>query len=430
MRTFFYHLSVALSILLLVFGTQQAQAQAGRYQNPVFNTVTVTSNVKYGKATTYLGFNKDLKMDIYQPYGDASTKRPVVVMIFGGAFLVGRKEATDMVAWCRELAKHGYVCVSIDYRLGFTIGSQRSATRAVYRAVQDARAALRFLVANKKKYKIDASRIFLGGESAGAITALHTAFLDTDAKRPDETRATWSWLPESSDMGCLDCSGNTLSNTFSVKGIINIWGAINNVNHIEGYHNIPVVSIHGEDDGIVPINVGSPFDLAYLMPTVYGSRPISERLTSLNKYNEFYPYPGQGHVFYGIPDVTFPNSYWPPVFQQGKNFLYTRLVQLGNTSKAEEPIAAIAPPSAPMVLAQPAVYTSDNRFSFTWQADVTGDVLVGIYNFQGQCLSTEKTIQVQGNNTLELYMPELSSGMYIASFQTPTGIVSSKFFKK
>ncbi|MCQ2307587.1 MAG: alpha/beta hydrolase [Bacteroidales bacterium] len=54
---------------------------------------------------------------------------------------------------------------------------KRNIKRAGYAAIQDAHAAMRYLVENQSVYGIDTSMMFVGGTSAGATTALHLAFM-------------------------------------------------------------------------------------------------------------------------------------------------------------------------------------------------------------------------------------------------------------
>lgn len=61
-----------------------------------------------------------------------------------GGFLVGDKQADDMIALCDTFARRGYVTASIMYRLGFNPFDGQSAERAAYRANQDGRAAIRY----------------------------------------------------------------------------------------------------------------------------------------------------------------------------------------------------------------------------------------------------------------------------------------------
>lgn len=432
------HFSVLFLLLLFVATTMTAQSV--RYRDPVFNLVKVTKGVKYGSAKNYLGLTESLNMDIYEPMGDNLAKRPVVVIMFGGAFLIGHRGMTDMVALAENLAKHGYVVASIDYRLGFTIGSQRSAIRAVYRAVQDVRAAIRFLHYNRNVYKLNMDRLFVGGESAGSISAIHTAFMDTDAKRPTETRSAAWYIPENSDMGCLDCSGNTISASFNVKGIVNIWGAIYNTAFIEPRHNTPMVSIHGEDDIIVSINSAPPFSATYLLPTLHGSRPITNRLNTLGVYNEFYPYPKQGHVFYGVPDLTFPNEYWPPVFRQAKNFLYTIMQRLNAAGVPimQEETTDVLEESNPVDL-NPSVKetpkmelkTVTNRqqnIDISADASHTEEVMIVLYDLSGRIVHQSKQSLNEGNNQFSVELSEATpAGVYILQMKSATQTLAHKF---
>jgi para-nitrobenzyl esterase len=59
-----------------------------RFITPVFDSVTV-STVKFGEGKNVDGNNQELYMDIYQPFGDTMTNRPVAIFAFGGAFVQG-----------------------------------------------------------------------------------------------------------------------------------------------------------------------------------------------------------------------------------------------------------------------------------------------------------------------------------------------------
>ncbi len=327
MKRIFYFLFFTL------FGMNMAFSQlceSDRYQKAVFPDVTISKDLVYGSADVYdvlnIPLEFDQRLDIYEPAGDVLEKRPVVIMSFGGAYLIGDKEHADIEAWCDSLARYGYVAVAIDYRLGLNALSSGSATRAMYRGVQDTRAAIRFLLENKEEYKIDPENIYLGGESAGAINSLHTAFLTEESERPQETYG----IPlENFDLGCLDCSGNDFDHEFEIKGIIDLWGAIFNLDLIDDDEKIPTLIIHGTDDLIVPISEGYPFvnDFQLTFPYLYSSEAIHQRMDALGIYNEYYPYDGQGHLFYGLPDgiITFPNEFWDPVWTQGHEFLFKTL---------------------------------------------------------------------------------------------------------
>jgi len=58
-------------------------------------------------------------MDIYQPTGDIETARPLIIWAHGGSFQSGTSADADVVALSQAFAKKGFVCASINYRLGF-----------------------------------------------------------------------------------------------------------------------------------------------------------------------------------------------------------------------------------------------------------------------------------------------------------------------
>jgi acetyl esterase/lipase len=100
-------------------------------------------------------------MDILRPR-EASTRRPAVLCIHGGGFRAGSRKG--YLAQCIRLAQHGYVAATADYRL---------APKAQFpAAVNDVKAAVRYLRANAARLGIDPERIGVMGGSAGGHLAL------------------------------------------------------------------------------------------------------------------------------------------------------------------------------------------------------------------------------------------------------------------
>jgi para-nitrobenzyl esterase len=114
-----------------------------RYIDSVFTSVKKTTGVQYGNNTNYLGIPENLLLDIYEPENDTLSKRPLMIWVHGGAFLSGTRENEDVVFYCNEFAKKGYVTASIDYRLG-SLPIITEFMGAVIRAIQDMKAAIRF----------------------------------------------------------------------------------------------------------------------------------------------------------------------------------------------------------------------------------------------------------------------------------------------
>jgi len=330
MRNLLIWCLLTLPIILIA---QPVDCISERYQKKVFNNIDITSNITYGNAQNVIGFNQSLELDFYEPASTEEylTKRPLVVMLFGGAYVLGNKADADMRAWCDSLAHYGYACASVEYRLdnvaNFALPDQ--GIRAAYRAIQDGRAAIRYLLEDPSGFgfNIDPAHIYVGGESAGAISAINIGYLE-EAERPAETYSINFFNP---DLGCLDCSGNNFVQPFTIAGIIDLWGATIDLDYIDAAENIPMVIIHGDQDNVVPFDTGPPFGVP-TFPTFFGAVPLDAEMTAKNICHQFFPYPGQGHVIYGIPTgvVTFPNQFWAPIFTQGHQFLYDKTMRFNS----------------------------------------------------------------------------------------------------
>jgi acetyl esterase/lipase len=122
---------------------------------------TMESGIEYGNAQ-----GETLKLDIARPATVEGTPAkgpfPAVVCIHGGGFRAG--DLSEFGATCEMLARKGYVAVTIDYRL--------APTYPFPAAVEDSKAAVRWLRANAEKYNVDPTRIGATGASAGGTLAL------------------------------------------------------------------------------------------------------------------------------------------------------------------------------------------------------------------------------------------------------------------
>jgi poly(3-hydroxybutyrate) depolymerase len=318
---------ITLFFSLFVIGITHAQSPCatGRYASDVFTNYTTTSDVVYGQNTSWNGSNTSLKMDIYQPTGDTETNRPLLILVHGGSFIGGSKTDGDMVTMCQKFAKKGYVTASIDYRLGFFPFDSANAVKAVVRAVQDLRAAVRYFYKDKQTtntYLIDTNNIYVGGSSAGAITALHLAYLNQECEVSDYlNQATITQL------GGLEGTSGNPGYSSNVKGVLNGCGALARYSWMEA-GDVPVASVHGTNDGTVKynrgiVNPGTP--LMYLD----GSRMIHERACAVGVENQFY-------TFHGAPHVPYAGSaaYMDTTINFFRDFL---IKQLGCTDAVLQP---------------------------------------------------------------------------------------------
>lgn len=245
-------------------------------------SITHDLNVIYGSNLTFQGNLIDLALDIHYPnlLIDPLPLRPTIILLHGGGFVSGSKG--DMTNYCVKLARAGYVAVSVDYRLGWdAIGGGGSCNGnipqlkyAMYRAIQDVNASIRFLVEKASDYRIDTSNIFLVGQSEGGMTAMHCAFMD-------QVEADNLLAGASADLGKIDSASNTIFNTYHLKGIVNWCGAALDTNMIGNDQAIPLLSIHGLLDSIMPVEFGTYFNCQNAnnpYPNLYGPKSIYKRM--------------------------------------------------------------------------------------------------------------------------------------------------------
>lgn len=341
-------------ILLVVLAFSLVQAVAAeRYKDRMFDVnvekdVVYASNVnhlatlttlskaitmlaaKNGSRAVYLYDNEfdtqsiDLHMDVYSPKGDKETGRPAVLVMHGGAFAAGSKDDMEQqsVMYCDSLAARGFVAVAVEYRLGITATAEdglisidsANFSRAVYRGIQDVRAAVRYMRAKAKDFGIDPNRIYLLGNSAGAILALENIYIDKNSEIPEVALADPS-------LGGLDLYGVD-GYSPEANAAVALWGGIHDVGIIED-KSTPVLLVHGTGDSTVLFKTGRPLgniattlenimpaaaasigSLAFDIktPTLYGSYVIDSVLTAKGIEHETYFVDDMPHEFYDEDD--------------------------------------------------------------------------------------------------------------------------------
>jgi hypothetical protein len=312
----------ALSYIFLItysFLLSDVNAQLS-YTQPTYEYDSIV-NVEYGIATNYVGNSDTLLMDIYKPYGDNNCLRPIMILAHGGAWVVESKENSSMQFMARELAKRGWVVANINYRLGtnktdnytsnFLCNSlgidactyaadTAEVERANYRAMQDAKGAIRFMKERNLIDSTDINNVFMAGESAGAFISLSAGFTDDISKKPASCYAIGNAVTPSSALASLPCSDtpndltrpdlgnvegllNTGTYNSSLKGVGSFFGGVFNTDLLDGLINPPSIYLYCQgSDVIVNYNYG----------------PLFERLSS------------ECFSFLGCADIVgYPNAY-------------------------------------------------------------------------------------------------------------------------
>ncbi|MBX7169985.1 MAG: alpha/beta hydrolase fold domain-containing protein [Pyrinomonadaceae bacterium] len=283
-------------------GQTKLPCTAGRYEKDQF-TISPTKTVQYGTNKGWNGETVNLQLDIFEPKGDTATLRPLIIFAHGGGYVQGTKE--DMTYFAQQFTKKGYVTASISYRLipMDKIYDPNNMKREIVKAMSDFKSAIRFFrqsASNGNPYKIDANNIFIGGASAGAITALHIGLLDEKDQMPAD------FAKFVADEGGLEGNtGTPESFKFSskIKGVINYSGSILEENWIDK-DDAPIFSYHGTADDVVPIGYG----ITGKSFNMYGSESIKKKADEVGLFSILVKAPNGGHTNIYL-DANFANYY-------------------------------------------------------------------------------------------------------------------------
>jgi acetyl esterase/lipase len=131
--------------------------------------------VRYARGVEYAReANRRLKLDVYMPASPADSRRPALVEVHGGGWIMGsrREQAIPLLT---HMAANGWVCFNVDYRLS---------PRATWPDhIVDVKRAIAWVREHAEDYGVDPTFIAITGGSAGghlsalaALTANDPAF--------------------------------------------------------------------------------------------------------------------------------------------------------------------------------------------------------------------------------------------------------------
>jgi len=371
---------VICQILGLLFISFSVSSQ--RYLSPVFPSSTSSLDIQYGSNLNYKGNTENLLLDFYEPIGDTLSKRPLLIYVHGGGFTDTNqnKSLNHIVAFADSLARRGYTVASINYRLDTSISN-----RAVINAMHDTKAAVRFFRANASLYKIDTNLIFMGGESAGAITSLTTTYINTSAEVSFPNT-----LPLTNDNSVEGNSGHPGFSS-EVKATLCFCGGTYTILKEPLFDTAainsgdqPILLIHSTHDFFIPVS---------------NALEIAQRVTNLGIPNLFYTMPGAGHCPWIYP---LPNSwsYLDTLIEYSVPFLYACVQQstsINNHSKIQN-LKIYPNPTADLAIIQ-----IDNSFSQSADLFIRG--IIGN-------LKEKKSVEIV-NGTIILDLKNYQNGLYL-----------------
>jgi hypothetical protein len=297
----------------------------------------------------------------------------------------------------------------VQYRLGITAVVKNKAltidsldfSRTVYRGIQDVRAAVRYVRMHADELGVDPGRIYLIGNSAGAILTLENIYMDKDSEIPPAAK-------NKPNLGGLDAYGVQGTNA-QANAVAALWGAIHDPKIIEDVSK-PVLLVHGKADSTVVFKTGRPLgnianvlknvmpDAAAILssyafhvntPTLYGSYVIDSVLTAKGVEHDTYFVEGQPHEFYDYED------YDVKVQKKVFDFLYA---QTQKPAGPERIVLALAKPSA--------LRMGENNLSFTVAKG--NNLAYAVTDLRGRMV---KNGVVSAGETVELV--DLERGVYV-----------------
>lgn len=242
--------------------------------------VITQKDVIYGRAD-----GAGLLADIAYPDGKDSL--PVILMVHGGRWRAGSR-SDDNYAKQDGWARNGFFAMNVDYRL---VNSAPAPS-----CYQDMYTAIRWVHAHAAEYHIDASRIYLMGNSSGGHEVALAATLGEGPYGK-----TGGWDKESEDFrAAISFSGAYDLNTLSwgnlwtpiagsaTTGFTTLAGtALEEARRVASpIHNIgpqtkPILLLHSDDDRSVPIQQAVDVDKA---------------LTAAHVRHKFIHYTDRGHI--------------------------------------------------------------------------------------------------------------------------------------
>tara|TARA_B100000513_G_scaffold125039_2_gene55490 strand:- start:10567 stop:11769 length:1203 start_codon:yes stop_codon:yes gene_type:complete len=328
-------------LVLLFIGSSQLFSQCdGRYENVIFDKISKIS-VVYSETYDWSPSNPGLEMDIYTPSNDIVNNRPLLIFAHGGVYIEGDKNSNTMVTLCEEFAKRGYVTASIRYRLTnlqslLSSNSYNIFSQTVVNSISDMKSAVRYfrkdVAENNNTFGINPDLIFVGGYSAGAVTAAHLSVID-EGEVPDE------FLPFFDESGGIEGNSGNFGFSSEVSGAILLAGAINTTNFLDE-NDPPIVSVHSTDDNTIDYECASPLGnlgISLLdLPVLCGSGKIHDELDNIGIINDLYTFSFGGH---SAPIINLEGTVVPFI----SDFLHNLICQSSNIDVEELPLFSVYP---------------------------------------------------------------------------------------
>lgn len=297
-------------VISLVFTNLQTYAQTICGYAKTNSTAAKSEKIIYKKYASDKGREKELRLGFVRPVDNLQIKkRPLIIGVHGGGFVnfcpfEPCYELYSERILTPNFTPRGFLTASVQYRLTAPFDFNAPKVKdevlkeAHYKATQDVREAIKFVFENADKLGVDRENVFLIGTSAGAITVLHAAFLDDD-EAPKDLVKKYGKLAKRENIG----------------GVISLSGAIYDLSYLDDGDKVPLMLVHGSDDGIVPFGKGFYFGMKHLTPVFGGKAVFDEaRKKGIDAKGFFYDF---GH--------SIPGKFKSDIFRNANDFISSNL---------------------------------------------------------------------------------------------------------
>jgi len=310
-------------------------------------TTKKTANVPYTRALVDCTDQTDQRtckeanmvLDIWQPNNASSGPFPIVMTVHGGGFQSGTQE--DPAPSNSYFASRGFVSFGVQYRVAKDKGLYPAELKhynpkqtyphsqwtpyiwAMYPAVRDVKAALRWIHAHADEYNADTSSITLQGGSAGATAALELALTAGDdtfaGDYTDELKGKDRTL-----------SSANIDQKATAHGLIDYWGGLFSEDamvYADGRTrfsktSVPTIAFHGTADTIMNPATGDV---------------VCGNLTAVGVACKKVSLPGQKHACWNA-QVTLPDGQKQGIF----DYAFEWMAKVSNWTVLDPPPSSCA----------------------------------------------------------------------------------------